>query len=313
MPPAAQQKQNGDGGDIRLSLSTGRTHTVKVSEAHPSVVSITAAPETVSPGQRVTFTAVVTPDTAAARQAVRWRVHMGGHLLSDETPGKYANRFAVTVPVGRSGETVVARAFVRVPAPYTFAVANISHRRPGHRLETAAQLRMIMPAAPRALVERCLPHLLSAMERYGIADPLVQAHFLAQVGHESIDMTALTQQGIDPADPFEVGRGMLQITHRYNYEAFQAHIGEPDILHGRNYLRVASDLSLATRAATWFWSTRKDAGSVHDLSYYARNDDAFAVSVLVNGWRHNYMPNGYADRIRHLLAAKLALGIDSAA
>lgn len=297
--------------DLRLTLNTGRTHAVTVRGGGPSVVSIAASPATVAPGQRVTFTAVVSPDTDAARQAVRWRVHMGGHLLSDETPGRYRDRFTAMVPEGRSGETVVARAFVSVPAPYTFAVANITGRRPGHRLETATQLGMIMRTARAPLLERCLVPLVDLMARYGIVTPLVQAHFLAQIGHESMDLTALTQVGINPADPFEVGRGMLQITHRYNYAAFQAHIGpEADILRGRNYLRVASDLTLATRAATWFWSTRRDARSLHGLSFYAANDDAFAVSVLVNGWKANHMPNGYADRVRHLKAAKVALGID---
>lgn len=299
-----------DGGGQRLCLSTGRKHAVTVSGVGPSVVSVTATPAIIAPGHAVTFNAVVTPDTAAARQAVRWRVHMGGDLVSDESPGRYGSRFTFTVPRNRSGETVVARAFVSIPAPYTFAVARLTGRRAGHTLENTAQLGMVMRAAAPPLLEKAFQPLVTQMREYGITHPLVQAHFLAQVGHECIDLTALTQQGINPSDPFEVGRGMMQITHRGNYEAFQAHIGTPDILRGKNYLRVATDLTLATRAATWFWKTRKDARGLHGLTYYAMNDDAYAVSVLINGWAANHMPNGYADRVRHLKAAKRALGID---
>lgn len=46
-------------------------------------------------------------------------------------------------------------------------------------------LQAIMPGAPDARIEKFLGPLKSGMEASGIATPLQQAHFLAQIAHES--------------------------------------------------------------------------------------------------------------------------------
>lgn len=53
---------------------------------------------------------------------------------------------------------------------------------------TLDQLKACMPTCPDPRVRLMHPHLVAAMSEWGIATPLDMAAFLAQLGHESLDL-----------------------------------------------------------------------------------------------------------------------------
>lgn len=157
-------------------------------------------------------------------------------------------------------------------------------------------------------IDRYAAHLEAGMASAFIDTPLRQAHFLAQVGHESGGLrwteeftTGAAYEGRaslgnrQPGDGRRFkGRGLIQLTGRANYEAFADDENEPDILAEPS--RVATDPRLAALTATWFWRVKR-------LNPLADLDDLVAVTRRVNGGT-----NGLADRREILDRAKRVLG-----
>jgi putative chitinase len=174
-------------------------------------------------------------------------------------------------------------------------------------LLTPDKLRSIAPEAPSGRPEQLAPQLNRTMVEYSINTPLRQAHFLAQVAHESDCFNALEEYAsgeeyeyrddlgnTQPGDGVRFkGRGLIQITGRTNYADCSKAMGVDLISNPR---RLA-DPDLASRSAGWFWSTRQLNGD-------ADRDDVRTVTRVING---GY--NGLDDRIQLLKAAKSVLGI----
>lgn len=172
---------------------------------------------------------------------------------------------------------------------------------------TPDKLRAIAPEAPSGRPEQLAPQLNRTMIEYSINTPLRQAHFLAQVAHESDRFNALEEyaSGEDyeyrddlgntqPGDGVRYkGRGLIQVTGRTNYGECGRALGV-DLIN--NPKRLA-DPDLASRSAGWYWSTRQLNGD-------ADRDDVRTVTRVING---GY--NGLDDRIQLLQAAKKALGV----
>jgi len=169
-------------------------------------------------------------------------------------------------------------------------------------------LRGIMPTAKAAKVALYLPHLLTGMAGRQIDSKLRQAHFIAQLAHESggfvfaeeIASGAAYEGRADlgntrPGDGRRFkGRGLIQLTGRANYTEYGKAIGrdltaEPEL--------VATDPALAVDAACWFWETRR-------INPLADADDVRAVTRRINGGL-----NGLADREAYLRRAKFFLGL----
>jgi putative chitinase len=141
-----------------------------------------------------------------------------------------------------------------------------------------------------------------------INTPLRQAHFIAQVGHESYDFryseeiaSGTAYEGrkdlgnTTPGDgPKFKGRGLIQITGRANYTAYGQHKGR-DFVTPPNYELIATDPELGVDVACWFWTK-------HGLNELADADDIRAVTKVING---GY--NGLADRQTRLDRAKCFL------
>jgi len=147
--------------------------------------------------------------------------------------------------------------------------------------------------------------------RFNINTPLRIAHFLAQVMHESGGFRYMREiwgptdwqigyegredlGNIYPGDGKRyMGRGLIQLTGRANYEEFSRSIGvdfvaRPELVEQSPY---------AVMAAGWYWDSR-------DINRAADEDDLVRVTRLINGGTL-----GIDDRAAYLDAAKAVLGI----
>ena len=154
-----------------------------------------------------------------------------------------------------------------------------------------------------------LPVIEAAMLEFGINTQQRQAMFLAQIGHESGGMhytveiwgntaAQISYEGrknlgnTQVGDGFKYrGRGLIQTTGRYNYEATAKALGidcvnNPDLL---------AEPENAARSAAWWWQS-------HNLNKYADADDCRGCTKVING---GY--NGLEQRLALYGAAKSVL------
>lgn len=120
------------------------------------------------------------------------------------------------------------------------------------------------------------------------------ASYLAQIGHESGRLRYLEEiasgkayegradlGNINEGDGVLFkGRGLIQITGRYNYQKCGEHFGidlvfQPELLSSPEW---------AVKSSLWFWNT-------HNLNAYADNNDLRGQTKIING---GY--NGFQDR-----------------
>lgn len=144
----------------------------------------------------------------------------------------------------------------------------------------------------------------------GISSDLNVAHWIAQMTHETEEFRYLTELGgsdyfkqyefdkglgnTHPGDGFAYrGRGLIQITGRWNYRHFGEEVGEPLETNPG----LAAQPSVAVKIACQFWSER-------GIIPLADDDDIERVTRKVNGGL-----NGLSDREAILLRVKTAMGI----
>lgn len=157
--------------------------------------------------------------------------------------------------------------------------------------------------------------LTAAMARYEINTPQRQAHFLAQVGHESGGFLYVRELGGDKyLSKYDTGslakrlgntpeadgdgqkyrgRGLIQVTGLANYRAAAKALGL-DLL---NHPELLEQLDNAAMSAGWFWKT-------HGLNELADKGDIVAVTRRINGGT-----NGLEDRKARYTRAAKALGL----
>lgn len=170
------------------------------------------------------------------------------------------------------------------------------------------KLAIVLPLAAKSKIDLYFEPLKAGMTKYGITTPLQMAHFIAQLGHES--MSFLYTEELASGAAYEgrkdlgntkagdgkryKGRGLIQLTGRANYTAYSKYTGvdylaQPELL--------STDPMVAVDVSCWFW---KDRG----LDKLAEMDDVKAVTKRING---GY--NGLDDRIQNLRRAKAVLGL----
>jgi putative chitinase len=178
----------------------------------------------------------------------------------------------------------------------------------------AEKLRGIMINAREAHLGKYAAALVAKMWERRISTPLQQAHFLAQVGHESGELryaeeitSGRAYEGrrdlgnAQPGDgPRFKGRGLIQLTGRANYQQYGQAIGRDLVTNGQ-WTQVADDPNLAVDVACWYWETRR-------LNPYADQDDIITITRRINGGL-----NGLEDRQRLLARAKFFLGLSMSA
>lgn len=152
------------------------------------------------------------------------------------------------------------------------------------------------------------PSIVSKMSKYKINTYFRACHFLSQIAHESGDLVYSEELASgeayeyrddlgnnEPGDGVRFkGRGLIQLTGRYNYEKFGNAIGI-DLISDNNHEIVATDPDLAVEVACWFWSEKS-------INNHADSDNILGVTRLINGGT-----NGLDDRKEKLIRAKFFL------
>lgn len=132
------------------------------------------------------------------------------------------------------------------------------------------------------------------------------ASYLAQIGHESGRLRYLEEiasgkayegredlGNVRPGDGVRFkGRGLIQVTGRYNYQRCGEWLGI-DLIANPGML---AEPEWAVRSSLWYWD-------VHDLNSYADRDDLRGQTRVING---GY--NGYEDRRRLYVEALMYMG-----
>lgn len=143
--------------------------------------------------------------------------------------------------------------------------------------------------APDPSIDKYADAMDRKMRDREITTPLRQAHFLAQIGHESGELryaeeiaSGAAYEGrrdlgnTEPGDGARFkGRGLIQLTGRANYLLYGQAIGK-DLVTDDHWKQVAEDPELAVDVACWFWET-------HQLSQYADLDDIMTITKRING------------------------------
>lgn len=176
----------------------------------------------------------------------------------------------------------------------------------------------IVAAGTGAAMQRATlfaPLIKLACDDYQISQPLDVAAFLAQIGHESLGLLytkeiwgpTVAQRAYEPpsqkakdlgnTQPGDgqlfCGRGLIQITGRYNYTLAAMGL-DLDLI---NHPELLEQPANAAMSAAWFWWNNK-------LSAIANAGDFVTLTRRINGGTE-----GLADRQALYDSAKKALGI----
>lgn len=164
-----------------------------------------------------------------------------------------------------------------------------------------------MPFATDENIDKFLPHLNDTMATFEIDTPMRQAHFLAQIAHESGSLRYVREissgkayegrkdlGNLMPGDGLKFkGRGLIQLTGRINYSAFNDFTKkEYNLLE---HPERVEQPDLAALVAGWFWNRNK-------LNELADQDQLLKITKKINGGF-----NGLEDRTEHLERAKSVL------
>jgi putative chitinase len=144
-------------------------------------------------------------------------------------------------------------------------------------------LRKLAPRTPAPKRDRFVPFLEEACPRYQINTELRLAAFLATICFESayfrttVEYRATKGRAKTLQDRYWsqgfYGRGLIQLTHKANYEAFDNAIQAPVNFVLRPEL--VAEPRWAVESACWYWHE-------HDLNKYADKGQFFQIQGLVN-------------------------------
>jgi len=174
------------------------------------------------------------------------------------------------------------------------------------------QLKRIFAHAKDERINLFLDPLNETMGEYHIDTPLRQAHFLAQIGHESGELRYVRELasgkdydtgrlaknlGNTPEEDGDgqryKGRGLIQISGTANYRDLSRDLGE-DFLANPQLLETPC---YAAMSAGWFWNKK-------NLNTFADQDLIRTITKRINGGF-----NGLEDRKRLLDIAKKVLNV----
>lgn len=164
----------------------------------------------------------------------------------------------------------------------------------------------IVPGAAQR-IDKYLNYINGYADKFKIDTPLRMAHYLAQVLHESCELkytcelaSGKAYEGrkdlgnTEPGDGVKYkGRGLIQITGRKNYSAYNASkYCKGDVVKNPELLEKPLG---AVKSSMWFWM-------VNDLNRLADMDNVLRITKRVNGGT-----NGLSEREEYLRRAKEVL------
>lgn len=168
-----------------------------------------------------------------------------------------------------------------------------------------AVIKKICPRAKPSIVAGLAEAMPKCIEIADLSTKLRQAHFLAQLAHESAHFQTTTEYASGAAyegrkDLGNVvkgdgvrfkGRGLIQMTGRANYKRYGGILGVDFVSDPK----VAADFPWAALTAAVYWRDRH-------INTKADADDIVWVTRIINGGK-----NGLDDRKQYLRKAKAAL------
>ena len=174
---------------------------------------------------------------------------------------------------------------------------------------TPELLKKCMPFANDGNILRFVNPINVTLNKYEINTPRRVAAFLAQLAHESGSLKYVRELAsgeayegredlgnTEPGDGKKfLGRGLLQITGRSNYEAV-GHALHFDFINNPEALEKPG---AAAMSAGWFWYL-KDLNRLADIDAFEK------ITRRINGGL-----NGYEDRLKHWERCKQALNVQS--
>lgn len=166
-------------------------------------------------------------------------------------------------------------------------------------------LQAIAPKGNPSILQATANSLPGVLVEFDINTPLRQAHFLAQLAHESAGFKTTVEYAsgaayegrrdlgnTQPGDGKRFkGRGLIQLTGRANYIEAGRAMGIDLVSNPA----IAAQFPNALRIAGWYWKTRK-------INVFADQDSLTGVTRKINGGT-----NGLEDRSRYLKIAKKVL------
>lgn len=128
-------------------------------------------------------------------------------------------------------------------------------------------LKQVMPKSTESNRQKYIEWLNYFMPKYGIDSDKEVAAFIAQIGHESGQLRYVEELAsgsayegrkdlgnVQAGDGVRYkGRGLIQITGRFNYEELSKDLGEDFIKHPK----LLSTPKYAVQSACWFWKRNK--------------------------------------------------------
>ena len=171
-------------------------------------------------------------------------------------------------------------------------------------------IRAIAPKAKPSIAQATANLLPQMLAEFDISTADRQAHFLAQLVHESDGLATTLEYAsgaayegrkdlgnTKPGDGKRYkGRGLIQLTGRANYTEASKKLGVDFI----GSPELAGQFPHALRIAGWFWAKK-------NLNRFADQDDIVEITRRINGGQ-----NGLADRKNYLTRAKRALAANPA-
>ena len=157
--------------------------------------------------------------------------------------------------------------------------------------------------------------LNAAFKKYEINTCIRKIHFLAQSYHESqrfqVSYESNPNATVIGGEHYR-GRGLLQLTHDYNYEKFYKDLNskKPSDKELFDFApKVAKELHFAIYASAFYW---KNIGSKRgNISQFADKDDVLTVSKEINGYVKT--PYGYTERVLYTNQLKTIMTYDKCA
>nr|WP_242431769.1 lytic transglycosylase domain-containing protein [Burkholderia ambifaria] len=173
----------------------------------------------------------------------------------------------------------------------------------GSRLELSS-MRKIATVCGDAKINEYLDAINQAFVDYKIDACMQRAYFISQILTESGEFryTRELSKNNSPLeyDPWR-GRGLIQLTHQENYQAYQDYSGE-DVTSGMPAIEKVEKAPHSVLSAAWFFA-------IHvSLLKPSEEDDLIWVTRIINGGF-----NGYGHRLSYLNRAIKALGIEACA